>query len=195
MRSQVPAGIGGAGQDIAAFIDAHLQMIDDRSLTEAVAGAIRSSRINAEAALKRQRDALVAIFEQMDDPYLRARRDDVQQVSARLLRILLNRERKLPADSAGTPAEPNIIVADDVTPADIILLAQAGVAAFITEYGGPLSHTAILARSYGIPAIVGLHNARRLLKDGEAVIVDGDLGHALADPEAQALRFFRAKAR
>ena len=193
VRSQVPAGIGGAGQDIAAFIDAHLQMIDDRSLTEAVAGAIRSSHINAEAALKRQRDALVAIFEQMNDPYLRARRDDVQQVSARLLRILLNRERKLPADSAGTPAEPNIIVADDITPADIILLAQAGVAAFITEYGGPLSHTAILARSYGIPAIVGLHNARRLLKDGEAVIVDGDLGHALADPEAQALRFFRAK--
>lgn len=193
VRSQVPAGIGGAGQDIAAFIDAHLQMIDDRSLTEAVTGAIRSSRINAEAALKRQRDALVAIFDQMDDAYLRARRDDVQQVSARLLHILLNRERKLPADSAGTPAEPTIIVADDITPADIILLAQAGVAAFITEYGGPLSHTAILARSYGIPAIVGLHNARRLLKDGEAVIVDGDLGHALADPEAQALRFFRAK--
>lgn len=193
VRSQVPAGIGGAGQDIAAFIDAHLQMIDDRSLTEAVTSAIRSSRINAEAALKRQRDALVAIFDQMDDSYLRARRDDVQQVSARLLHILLNRERKLPADSAGTPAEPTIIVADDITPADIILLAQAGVAAFITEYGGPLSHTAILARSYGIPAIVGLHNARRLLKDGEAVIVDGDLGHALADPEAQALRFFRAK--
>jgi len=69
-----------------------------------------------------------------------------------------------------------VIVADDVTPADIILLGQQGVAAFVTEYGGPLSHTAILARSLGLPAIVGLHNARRLLREGEWVIIDGDLG-------------------
>ena len=193
IRGQVPAGIGGAENEIAAFIDTHLLMMDDRSLTDAVVGSIRSSRINAEAALKRQRDALMAVFEQMDDAYLRARRDDVQHVSARILRILLKQERSLPGGEAEAPAEPNIIVADDITPADIILLAQAGVAAFITEYGGPLSHTAILARSYSIPAIVGLHNARRLFKDGEAVIVDGDLGHALADPDAQALTFFRAK--
>ncbi len=193
IRSQVPAGIGGAENEIAAFIDTHLLMMEDRSLTDAVVGSIRSSRINAEAALKRQRDALMAVFEQMDDAYLRARRDDVQHVSARILRILLKEERSLPVGEPEAPTEPNIIVADDITPADIILLAQAGVAAFITEYGGPLSHTAILARSYSIPAIVGLHNARRLFKDGEAVIVDGDLGHALADPDAQALSFFRAK--
>ncbi|WP_293372343.1 phosphoenolpyruvate--protein phosphotransferase [Nevskia sp.] len=193
IRSQVPAGIGGAENEIAAFIDTHLLMMEDRSLTDAVVGSIRSSRINAEAALKRQRDALMAVFEQMDDAYLRARRDDVQHVSARILRILLKEERSLPVGEPEAPTEPNIIVADDITPADIILLAQAGVAAFITEYGGPLSHTAILARSYSIPAIVGLHNARRLFRDGEAVIVDGDLGHALADPDAQALRFFRAK--
>jgi len=197
IRTQVPAGIGGAENEIAAFIDTHLLMMEDRSLTDAVVGSIRGSRINAEAALKRQRDALMAVFEQMDDTYLRARRDDVQHVSARILRILLKEERSLPVGEqdapAEPPAEPNIIVADDITPADIILLAQAGAAAFITEYGGPLSHTAILARSYSIPAIVGLHNARRLFKDGEAVIVDGDLGHALADPDEQALTFFRAK--
>lgn len=197
VRSQVPSGMGGAENEIAAFIDTHLLMMDDRSLTDAVVATIRSSRINAEAALKRQRDALMAVFEQMDDAYLRARRDDVKHVSARLLRILLNQERSLPVGDAeapaGPPPEPSVIVSDDITPADIILLAQAGVAAFITEYGGPLSHTAILARSYGIPAIVGLHNARRLFRDGEAVIVDGDLGHALADPDAQALDFFHAK--
>ena len=193
VRAQVPAGLGGARNEIAAFIDTHLLMIDDRALTEAVVAAIRSARINAEAALKRQRDALVAVFEQMDDTYLRARKDDVQQVTARILRSLLKQERGLPVGAAAAPQEASIIVADDITPADIILLAQAGAVAFITEYGGPLSHTAILARSYSIPAIVGLHGARRLLKDGEAVIVDGDLGHALADPDEQALRFFRSK--
>ena len=191
VRDQVPASLGGARAEIAAFIDTHLLMMDDRALTEAVVATIRSRRINAEAALKRQRDALVELFEQMDDAYLRARRDDVRQVSARVLRVLLRQERSLPV--AGTPAEPGIVVADDLTPADIILLAQAGIAAFITESGGPLSHTAILARSYSIPAIVGLHGARRLLRDGETLIVDGALGHALADPETQALTFFRAK--
>lgn len=197
VRAQVPVGLGGAQNEIAAFIDTHLLMMDDRSLTEAVVSSIRSSRINAESALKRQRDALVAVFEQMDDAYLRSRKDDVQHVSARILRTLLKQERSLPVGTTGAAAEPapepNVIVADDITPADIILLAQAGVAAFITEYGGPLSHTAILARSYSIPAIVGLHGARRLFKDGEAVIVDGDLGHALADPDEQALAFFRSK--
>ncbi|MDI3260736.1 MAG: phosphoenolpyruvate--protein phosphotransferase [Sinobacteraceae bacterium] len=101
----------------------------------------------------------------------------------------------MPLKDAGVHATalPPVIVADDVTPADIILLAQQGVAGFITEYGGPLSHTAILTRSLGIPAIAGLHNARRLLREGETVIVDGELGHALADPDARAAAFFQAK--
>ena len=194
IRAQIP---GGAPGEIAAFIDTHLLMLDDRSLTEAVVALIRSTQCNAEAALKKQRDALTAVFEQMEDPYLRSRKDDVQHVSARILRILLKQEKGVPAaraDQSG-PQEPPVIVADDVTPADIILLSQQGVAAFITEYGGPLSHTAILARSFGIPTIVGLHGARRLLRENEVVIVDGELGHALADPDTQALDFFEAKRR
>jgi phosphotransferase system enzyme I (PtsI) len=203
IRAQIPGGTPG---EVAAFIDTHLLMLDDRSLTEAVVALIRSSQCNAEAALKKQRDALTAVFEQMDDPYLRSRKDDVQHVSARILRILLKQDRELPLATAATeaedkpqrpaaapPAEPPVIVADDVTPADIILLSQQGVAAFITEYGGPLSHTAILARSFGIPTIAGLHAARRLLREGELVIVDGDSGHALADPDAAARDFFQAK--
>src|SRR3546814_14775304 len=75
------------------------------------------------------------------------------------------------------------MVADDITPADIILLSQLHVAAFVTEYGGPLSHTAILARSLGIPAIVGLRDARRMLREGELVIIDGEAGHVLATPD------------
>ena len=218
IRAQIPGRVGGGGApgEIAAFIDTHLLMLDDRSLTEAVVALIRSAQCNAEAALKKQRDALTAVFEQMEDPYLRSRKDDVQHVSARILRILLKQDRDyspeskderspssgpaghLPPEGEGKSQRPaaglsSVIVADDVTPADIILLSQQGVAAFITEYGGPLSHTAILARSFSIPTIVGLHNARRLLREGEVVIVDGDLGHALADPDTQALDFFQAK--
>jgi phosphotransferase system enzyme I (PtsI) len=200
IRRQIP---GGAPPDIAAFIDTHLLMLDDRSLSDSVVAMIRSQRINAEAALKRQRDALVAVFEQMDDAYLRTRKDDVQHVAARILRILLNKDRTGSArvaadadDGSGMRAEagePAIVVADDITPADIILLAQQGMAGFVTEYGGPLSHTAILARSLGIPAVVGLHGARRSLREGETVIVDGELGHVFADPDAAALRFFHDK--
>ena len=195
VREQIPHGTPG---DIAAFIDTHLLMMDDRSIVDTTVGHIRQHRLNAEAALKKSRDGLVAVFEQMDDPYLRTRKDDVEHVVARIQRVLM----KLSTPTAaveGAPkfdiAEPTVIVADDITPADIILLSQQQVVAFITEFGGPLSHTAILARSLGIPAIVGLRDARRWVREGETVIVDGEQGHALADPDAQALEFFRAKQR
>ena len=188
VRAQIPSG---TPTEIAAFIDTHLLMIEDRSLTDAVISSIREQRCNAEIALTRQRDALIAVFDQMDDPYLKTRRDDIEHVTDRVLRILMKSDRQL--SSAVADGAESIVVADDITPADIILLGQQKVVAFITEYGGPLSHTAILARSMGIPAIVGLHNARRLLRDGEALIVDGEYGHAIADPDARALAFFRKR--
>jgi phosphotransferase system enzyme I (PtsI) len=193
VREQIPAGTPG---DIAAFIDTHLLMMDDRSIVDTTVANIRSHQVNAEAALKKSRDALVAVFEQMDDPYLKTRKDDVEHVVARIQRVLM-KQAQPSAPVEGAPkfdiAGPTVIVADDITPADIILLSQQQVVAFITEFGGPLSHTAILARSLGIPAIVGLRDARRWLREGEKVIVDGEQGHALADPDAQALAFFRAK--
>lgn len=191
VRAQIP---GGAPPEIATFIDTHLLMLDDRSLTDAVVAQIRDTQCNAEIALKRQRDALVSVFEQMEDPYLRARKDDVTQVASRILRILLKQDKALTVRSdSGAVPDPAVIIADDVTPADIILLAQQGVVGFLTEYGGPLSHTAILARSLGIPAIVGVHGVRRLLHEGETIVVDGDRGHALADPDDGALAFFRQR--
>jgi phosphoenolpyruvate-protein phosphotransferase (PTS system enzyme I) len=188
VRSKIPVGTPG---DIAAFIDTHLLMLDDRSLTEATVAHIRSLGINAEAALRRARDAVVAVFDQMEDPYLRTRRDDVEHVVSRVQRVLTRTERSLPGAQA--LSEPAVIVADDITPADIILLSQQAVLAFVTEYGGPLSHTAILARSLGIPAVVGLHNARKLLRENELVIVDGEHGHVLADPDAKALSHYRTR--
>jgi phosphotransferase system enzyme I (PtsI) len=191
VRARIPVGTPG---DIAAFIDTHLLMMDDRSITEATVGHIRTQRCNAEAALRRARDALVDVFQQMEDPYLRTRGDDVEHVCTRILRVLMKTDRQLALKSESIN-EPTVIVSDDITPADIILLSQQSVVAFVTEYGGPLSHTAILARSLGIPAIVGLHNARRLMREGEQAIIDGELGHVLADPEAQALAFYRRKQR
>jgi len=193
VREQIPAGTPG---DIAAFIDTHLLMMDDRSIVDTTIGLIRSNRLNAEAALKKSRDALVAIFDQMDDPYLRTRKDDVGHVVDRIQRVLMKQTQPTAA-LEGAPkfdiAEPTVIVSDDITPADIILLSQQKVVAFITEFGGPLSHTAILARSLSIPAIVGLRDARKWLREGETVIVDGEQGHALAAPDAQALAFFKTK--
>ncbi len=188
VRAQIPEGTPG---DIAAFIDTHILMMDDRSITDTTVAHIRNDRINAESALRRTRDGLIDVFEQMDDPYLRTRRDDVEHVCSRILRILLKSERHLPMQGGQT--EPYVVVADDLTPADIILLSQQHVAAFITEYGGPLSHTAILARSLAIPAIVGLRDARRLLRENEQIIVEGEAGHVLASPDEQALAFYRSK--
>jgi len=188
VRAQIPVGTPG---DIAAFIDTHILMMDDRSITDTTTNHIRTDRINAEAALQRTRDALVAVFEKMDDAYLRTRKDDVEHVCSRILRIMLKSERQIPSKEEG--GEAFVIVADDVTPADIILLSQQQVAAFVTEYGGPLSHTAILARSLGIPAVVGLRDARRLIRDNETVIVDGEAGQVITDPDAKALAFYRDK--
>lgn len=193
VREQIPPGTPG---DIAAFIDTHLLMMDDRSIVDTTIANIRTQRLNAEAALNRTREAMVAIFDQMDDPYLRTRKDDVGHVVDRILRVLMKQAQPAAAQE-GAPkfdiAEPTVIVSDDITPADIILLSQQKVVAFITEFGGPLSHTAILARSLSIPAIVGLRDARKWLREGETVIVDGEQGHALAEPDAQALDFFKAK--
>ncbi len=189
VRAQIPAGTPA---DIAAFIDTHLLMMDDRTLTEAVVTRIREQRCNAEAALCRQRDALIAVFEQMDDAYLRTRRDDVEHVAARILRLLL--KKAAPARSAQAVAiEPTVIVADDLTPADVILMPQQNIVGFITEFGGPLSHSAILARSLGLPAIVGVHGARAPLRDDDWIIIDGDHGEGIARPDAATLSDYRAR--
>ncbi len=167
VQERIPKGTPG---EISAFIESHMLMLEDRAFSEAVEELISERGVNAEAALKSQRDTLIRVFEAMEDPYLRSRRDDVEHVVSQIQRILLKNDKPLGTREAAHEGT-SIVVADDITPADIILLHRQGVAGFVTESGGPLSHTAILARSLGIPAIVGLHGARRLLEDGEALIV------------------------
>jgi phosphotransferase system enzyme I (PtsI) len=190
VRKQIPHGLPS---EIAAFIDTHLLMMEDRSLSDAVVALIRARRCNAEAALRQQRDQLIAAFEQMEDPYLRTRRDDVRHVAKRILRALVKGDGAVAPRAATSPGDPQIVVSDDLTPADIILMSRQHVVAFVTEYGGPLSHTAILARSLGMPAVVGVHNARRLIQEDEQLIVDGEAGHAIADPDSSALLFYSNK--
>ena len=156
VRTRIPASTPA---DIAAFIDTHLLMLKDSALVDVPIDLIRSQQVNAEWALKLQRDALVNIFEEMDDAYLRTRKDDVIHVVNRILRILLHQDNH-PHDGI-TALTDHIIIADDLTPADTILLQHQKIAAFVPEYGGPLSHTAIMARSLRIPAIVGVHNSRK----------------------------------
>ncbi|MDZ7621800.1 MAG: phosphoenolpyruvate--protein phosphotransferase [Candidatus Competibacteraceae bacterium] len=195
IRLRIPAT---SSSDATAFIDTHLLMLEDPSLTEAPIQMIRTRKCNAEWALKNQRDALIEIFENMDDPYLRTRKDDVDHVVRRVQRILVSEDPAYLndpdyAELVASRLEGRIVVAEDLTPADTILMQHQGVLAFVTEYGGPLSHTAILARSLGIPAVVGARNARAYLGHDEPVIVDGRQGVVLVGLDERILRYYRHK--
>lgn len=180
--------------DISAFIDTHLLMLEDVTLTEEPKRIIKERLCNAEWALKLQRDALVQVFNEMADSYLSTRRDDVDHVVNRILRVLLKQKpllHEVPDDHLNN----KIILSDDLTPADTVLMQHYGIAAFATEFGGPTSHTAILARSLGIPAIVGLHNARRFIKNDDLLIADGSTGVVLIDPDKQTKSYYEKRQR
>ena len=186
IRDAIPAG---SPSDISAFIESHLLMLQDATLSDAVVKLIEERQCNAEWALRMQRDALVSVFEQMDDPYLRTRKDDVDHVVTRIQRVLLDQPHSIEADA--DDSQPTVVVAEDLAPADVITLHNNGLAAFITEAGSPLSHSAILARSLGIPAIVSVRGAR-LLQEGETVIIDGQRGFIVAAPDEKALAQYSA---
>jgi phosphotransferase system enzyme I (PtsI) len=178
------------GVDIAAFIETHLLMLDDATLVITPVDLIREHCCNAEWALKLQRDAVVSVFEQMDDAYLRTRRDDIDHVINRIQRILLDSSQ---SDDQGDNIvmDNTIILAYDLTPAETVMFEHQGIKAFATECGGPLSHTAILARSMQIPAMVGTHGLQRYVREGETVILDGLQGVLIADADEQTLDYYR----
>ena len=179
--------------DIAAFIDTHLLMLDDATLVTTPVDLIREHGCNAEWALKLQRDAVVDVFEQMNDAYLRTRRDDVDHVINRVQRILMDDEDQEVAHSGGAALDNAIVLAYDLTPAEAVLLEHQGISAFATECGGPLSHTAILARSMQIPALVGTHGLQRYIRDGETIILDGLQGVLIAGADEQTFDHYRER--
>ena len=189
IRDHIPAA---TSPDIAPFIDTHLLMLDDTVLTQEPLRLIKSAGHNAEWALQLQRDALMHVFDEMEDPYLRTRKDDIDHVVNRIQRILL-KQKPLRHEEPDSRLSGYVLIADDLSPADTVLMQHHGILAFVTEYGGPTSHTAILARSLIIPAIVGLHEAGRLAREDDMVIVDGNAGVMLVDPDEDSLRYYRKR--
>ena len=189
IRKQIPSALS---VDIAAFIDTHLLMLDDAALTHEPLKLIRETQRNAEWALKLQQDALISAFEEMDDSYLRTRQDDISHVVDRIQRILL-KQKSPQHEEAASDLSGRIIVAADLAPADTVVLQRQSIVALATEYGGATSHTAILARSLGLPAVIGLREARRFLRQDDLVIIDGNAGTLLVDPDEFSLRHYRAQ--
>ncbi len=181
-----------APEELDSVLGAHLMMLADPALSEQPSNLIRQRQINAEAALARHAEKLVAAFKEIRDPYLSGKSADVAQVMDRVQGELLAAPGALSEQSEGALAG-EIIVANDLTPADAVDLKRHRIGAFITNLGGPISHTAILARSMRIPAIVGMHGAIRYLRTGDLLVVDGKRGVVLVNPDAAAVATYQRR--
>jgi len=179
-----------APAEMTAFIDLHQMIMADPLLIDAARHSIRTRRCNAEWALVQQMELLAAQFDQIEDAYLRERKADVVQVVERVIRVLMGRPGHPPAHGSG---EQLIVVAHDLSPADTLQFKQLKIAGFVTDLGGATSHTAIVARSLAIPAVVGLHRARDLIREDDVLIIDGSRGVLIVDPDAQVLEEFRLR--
>jgi len=180
--------------DIGAFIDLHMMILSDPELSEVPKQIIRERRCNAEWAIVQQMELLVAQFEKIDDVYLRERSFDVRQVVERVVRELVGRPgHAVVKPPKGNKGENLIVVAHDLSPSDVMAFKDQHFASFVTDVGGATSHTAILARGMGIPAVLGLHNARQLIRDKETLIVDGTRGVLIVNPDARVLEEYALK--
>ncbi len=180
---------GALAQEIGEFLDLHALLLDDPELLQGLDTLIRGGRYSADYALRVQRDRIAGVFTGMDDAYLRSRIDDIDQVIGRIHAALHRRS----ADVRGVAGE--ILVADNVAPAEIAQLQAQGVLAVVTASGSPLSHNAILARSLHLPLVVGAAQALQKINDGDVLVVDGGSGLVVRDPDAADLRAHRARVR
>ncbi len=187
LASHIP---DNAPAEFGAFLNVHLMILGDEMIAAAPKAMIAAQLCNAEWALKQQMEALLDQFDRIDDPYLRERKTDVRQVVERVLAALM-----LDTTSAAIamPEDGSILVARDLSPADVILFKQHRFASFITDLGGTTSHTAIVARSLAIPSIVALHHARELVREDELLIVDGGHGVVIVNPDETTLAEYRLR--
>ena len=181
----------GAPAEFEAFLNVHRMILDDTTLSETPKQLIRSMQCNAEWALKLQMDALIEQFESIEDGYLRDRKADVIQVVERVLKVLMGRPGEVLA--RGTPEENSVLVAHDLSPADVIQFRSHRFASFVTDLGGATSHTAIIARSLNIPSVVALHQARTLIRENEVLIVDGTHGVVIVNPDKTVLAEYKLR--
>jgi phosphoenolpyruvate-protein phosphotransferase (PTS system enzyme I) len=177
------------GNDLAAIFDAHVLLLSDTNFLGRVEARIRSQQINAEWAVHKTAEELDNLFAHMDDTYLRERSEDLTDVSRHLLRSL----QGISHHELSELPEDVVIVADDLTPSDVIRLGRERVIGFAIESGGRTSHTAIIAVSLNLPVVAGLSQATLRLNDQAAIIVDGDTGTVVLYPDAETLEKYRAR--
>jgi phosphotransferase system enzyme I (PtsI) len=184
VRASVPVT---APAEIAAFINLHQMILGDSTLSVAPRRIIETENCNAEWALKLQTDALLAQFDAIEDEYLRERKSDVVQVAERVMRALSGHPGYVPPPLQADSERNLILVAHDLSPADVVQFKQHRFASFITDLGGTTSHTAVVARSLAIPSIVALHRAWQMIREHELLIVDGTQGVVIVAPDEQVL--------
>ena len=180
--------------EIGAFIDVHALILSDPMISDVPLDIIRNRHYNAEWALVTQIDELSAQFDEVEDAYLRERKADIQQVGERVLKVLTGSANTLAALGAGGDGSAQmIVVAHDISPADMLQFRNRSFSGFVTDVGGQNSHTAIVARSLDIPAAVGMYNASSLIEQDDWLIIDGDAGVVIVDPSPLVLSQYRER--
>lgn len=189
-----------APTELGAFIDVHALILSDPMVSEVPLDIIRARHYNAEWALVTQIDDLSAQFDEIEDEYLRERKHDIQQVAERVLKVLTGTELSVPpiVVDPDQPPPQMIVVAHDISPADMLAFrdrdgAPRSFIGFVTDVGGQNSHTAIVARSLDIPAVVGMDQASRLVEQDDWLIVDGDAGVVICNPSQLVLEQYRER--
>lgn len=177
------------GEDKAQVFDSHIMLLDDPELTDGIYNEIENSKVNAEKALTDVFQGYIAIFEGLEDEYLRERAADIKDVSGRVLSNLSGNE----GSDSDNLKENTIIVARDLTPSDTAQLDRSKVIGFLTDIGGRTSHSAIMARSLEIPAIVGLNDITASVESGDIVIIDGAKGIVIINPDEDVIQEYKVK--
>ncbi len=198
-------GSNDAHPELAALLDVHLMLLQDEQLISGVKHWIQDRHYNAEWALTAQLEIIARQFDEMEDPYLRERKADLEQVVERMLRVMRGVASPVvapPAQGAEPRGQPDpaadaplVLIAHDLSPADMLQFKQSVFAGFVTDVGGKTSHTAIVARSMDIPAVVGARSASHVIRQDDWVIIDGDAGVVVVDPSPVLLAEYGAKQR
>ncbi|MBP7579511.1 MAG: phosphoenolpyruvate--protein phosphotransferase, partial [Vogesella sp.] len=182
-----------APAELGAFLSLHIMLLSDVTISRDPRDLIDSQRCNAEWALKLQCDTLVEQFDAIEEDYLRERKHDVLQVVERIFKNLAGHSTDL--QFVEDMDEDAILVAHDLSPADMVYFKDSSVAAFVTDVGGATSHTAILGRSLDLPSVIALHHARELIREDELIVVDGQQGVLIINPEETVLAEYRRRQR
>ena len=180
-----------AHSEVSVFVDLQQMLLQDPMLIDAARDHIRDRRCNAEWALVQQMNVLVEQFDAIEDPYLRERKADIVQLVERLVKSLLGHPGYVPTRKRADLG--TIVVAHDLSPADTIHFKDAQISGFVTDVGGATSHTAIVARSLAIPAVVGLHHVRHVVNDDDILIIDGTRGVVIIDPDERVLEEYQLR--